>query len=73
MNCSICETPYPELELKQVCVSGERTLHVCEDCICDAIADYLDNIEQSKRNWCHGCAQFVGNICQAGLTPDRCC
>jgi len=73
MQCSLCTTEYPELELKQVCVSGERTLYVCDYCICDAVSDHLDNIEQAKRNWCAGCPQYTKDGCLAGVTPDTCC
>ena len=75
MNCSICKTETPQLTLKAVWV-GERQLWVCDDCIAEAIIDHvekIEKIEQIEREWCHGCAQFVGNTCQAGLTPDRCC
>ena len=72
MNCSICETPTPRLNLKAIWV-GERQMWVCDDCISEAVIAHIETIEQIKRNWCYGCAQFVGNTCQAGLTPDRCC
>jgi len=72
-SCSICTTDYPDLELKRFSLSGERELLVCEDCQADAMADYVDNIEKAKRNWCAGCPQYTKDGCLAGVTPDTCC
>jgi len=70
--CSICTTPTPDLELKQVCVSGERTLLVCECCICDAVSLYLDAIERHREKLCAHCSKNMGDGCLVGATPDTC-
>jgi len=71
MICSICKTETPHLTLKAIWIK-ESQLWVCDDCLTEAVIDYTENIEQAEKNWCYGCAQYVGGTCKASLTPNTC-
>jgi len=72
MECSICRTPYPDLSLKQVCVSGERTLSVCDDCICDAVSQYLDAVPLTPDTYCREICESYDHGCTKNLTVETC-
>ena len=49
MQCSICTTDYPEIELKEIWLTDERQLHVCDGCVADAISEMLAEVERADK------------------------
>ena len=73
MNCSICKTDTPILNLTAVWL-GERKLEVCSGCIEDAIAEMLADIERADKAYCQSCQHYTcSEHCVQNLTPATCC
>jgi len=72
MNCSLCATPTPPLNLTPIWLSDSSKVDVCKDCIAEAVEDLVTRQRRTREAFCQECPQFTKDGCLQGVTSDTC-